>query len=173
MYQELQSGSGGSGGDVSNMTGLVPYMTNNTTPSGQAFCSTNFSGWEPYYPFTSAYGGKEFWIPANNYTSNQYIGYMFPTAQTVEFATIMLIRQQDSANVKVILQGSNDSTWASPTDLSDEITITSSMGQTIIPVTKNKGSYQYYRFFSSAGFECSGGGNYYIGVKSAQFYGIS
>ena len=173
MFNEMMACSGGSGGDVSNMTALIPNMTSDTAPSGETLYSTFYSGWNPYYAFGSAFKNYAVWIPALNNTTGQYIGYKFPTAQTVEFATLAIIRQADTIDVKVILQGSNDSTWASPTDLSDEITIDTSIGEVIIPVTKNKGAYQYYRFFSSTGFECRSGANSYIGVKSAQLYGVS
>lgn len=163
------SGSGGGGTDLSDISGLIPRLTSNTGSNGSTIYSSQYSASNyPAYYTASTSRNISGWLPSGSGTTNNYIGYTFTSAVTIQFGTIGLLRYDNTSNCNIKLQASNDGT--NFVDLSDNISITSDEHETLIPVTKNKGSYTSYRFFSDSGLT-GGGGNAYIGVRKMQLYG--
>lgn len=155
--------------------GLVPKMTSDTTPSGQASASSVYSavGSPAYKAFDGTESGTSCdWIASSTNTS-QYLTYMFPSAVCVKKASIIFSTPKFSNTVKFRIQGSNDgSTY---TNLSTEQSITGN-GSTVAPYANpvkevtfnNTTSYRYYRlqFFSQIFVDASK----FLGVITLQYY---
>jgi hypothetical protein len=102
--------------------GLVPVMTSNTTPSGEASASTYYStGYEAYKAFDGV--DTNGWLPATADTANNArVIYNFTSAQKIKGARIVQNGTSGSSyNYGVTIQGSNDNnTWV---DISSETVI--------------------------------------------------
>lgn len=143
---------------------LVPKMTSNTTPSGEASASDIFgSGYEAYRAFsgdfTSATTG---WGCSDSYSFPHWLQYEFPTAKVVrhiKFATTNISTARTFTQ-SWKLQGSNNSDFSSPVDL---LTISNaSITENVINYydVNNDTAYKYYRFVfvSSSGQASAGNG---------------
>ena len=128
--------------------GLVPTMTSDTTPSGEAIASGR---WASDYGIYAVFDNdvSTYWQsnPGGGGTGNgTYIGYKFPSKTRVVRAIITGFGYAASGDIYYLkLQGSNDkSTWI---DLSESTQCTNKSGTPVdsIVATKNINDYQYYR----------------------------
>lgn len=88
----------------------VPTMTSNTTPSGVAYASSNYSSTPPWQAFVQPIGTYNGWI--TNGTSSGYIGYQFTSPATIISYSIVpwSADTYPGRSFKTwTLQGSNDS----------------------------------------------------------------
>lgn len=147
---------------------LVPIMTSNTTPYGEAFGSSVLSGYDYYYAFDGLdqVGGFRDW--ASNGGTNQYIGYDFTTQKTVKKVTIknrVASGSDTSAAKNVIVQGSNDKiAWNDIKSYTN--TDNTAGGVWNIDCSDNITPYRYHRLFCTNGFVSTT-----IIINELQFYG--
>lgn len=124
---------------------LVPVMTSNTTPYGEAIATTQNTNAQVYKLFDGDDSTK--WYGANGVqASGQSVGYNFVSPVCV---TRVYMYTQDNSSAgygfaisKFKIQGSNDGTTY--TDLSGEITTTSAKAYYSID---NGDKYLYYRLY--------------------------
>lgn len=121
---------------------LVPPMTSNTTPSGEAFASSEYSSSAAAW---CAFDGDDttHWYSndAKNTTfANIYIGYKFVKATKCNVAYIKT--KTDVSSITFTIQGSNDgSEWS---DLTEELTINAPIDNFIM--FNNDNYYKMYKF---------------------------
>lgn len=155
--------------------GLVPKMTSNSTPSGEAFGSTQQDDY--YHAFdqlTGASGGNYGWLPLASDTS-PYVAYGFPSAVKVNGNAYVGLCSYafTSTSIKGYIEASNSKTgtW---TAISSEYTfsgLTTSASAYMtyynVPISTNS-TYRYYRLrFTSA--SCITGAKF-VAVRNLQFY---
>lgn len=147
--------------------GLVPTMTSNTTPSGEAFCSGYYADYYPYKVFNGTNADlMDSWVN-NVYGSEQWIGYKFTSPVCVR--KVLIANRNENNTPRAIksfkIQGSNDGTnW---TDVSDELNneggnVTAATSSYIID---NDSAFIYYRLFVVNVYDQS-----FYGLGMLQFY---
>lgn len=122
---------------------MVPVMTSDTTPSGEASASSVTS----YYPDSKAYKAFD----ANNSTewwsdtaSNEWVQYQFTSAKVINKVTVLPKEDAGGPRVKNFkVQASNDGVTF--TDLYTGICANTLTAQTF--TFTNNTAYTYYRFF--------------------------
>ena len=147
---------------------LIPTMTSNTTPSGEAFANYVFSGtYAPWIAFNGTNSNyADAWTANENPMNYPYwIGYRFEKPVVVKD---VMIANRNFTTVNAvkdfILQGSNDnSKWVNIKSFTNTIT-----GQSVefhCDVSENNTAYLYYRLYitSSHGVE--------LYIAKIQFYG--
>lgn len=125
-------------GDV-NPT-IIPIMTSDTTPSGQAIASSEpTSGGTTFYAYKAFDGNlSTLWASSEVSPTYNYIGYKFPSQKRVRKATVIF-----NQNTTYTLQGSNDgSTW---TNIVSGIATAFVKKEDTFDV-----NYQYYRYYNVA-----------------------
>ena len=138
---------------------LVPKMKSNTAPSGEAFASSQGSGYEAYKGFDG--NNSTFWWNNNGGVVGAYIGYKFTKKVIVTSLSMMSHDQEGIRTFKV--QASNDmSSW---TDLSGTLSLGSLLTLTTHNLNNSK-SYQYYRIYV-----LSSNGSSNVNMRTLQFYG--
>ncbi len=140
------------------LNATVPTMTNDTTPEGTVFYSSQDPDWKGYRAFSG-----HAWVPTYD-NAPCWVGYHFTSAVQVVKASIMLDYGQ---NPTYKIQGSNDGTTY--TDLASLSFVSISGQQTKTITFANDTSYEYYRVYSVNAIYGSGGKNAYTGP--IQFYG--
>lgn len=147
---------------------LVPTMTSDTTPSGEAFASGNQG--TSYLPY-KAFDGDDTtrWSVTGANVSGAYIGYKFTTPVKVNRIYTFVPAMNYTTNCEFKVQGSNDgSTW---TDI-DTITWLAQSREQSFSI-QNDNEYLYYRLYcnSSNGMAAdSQGTNHYVLFYTLQFY---
>ena len=148
---------------------LVPTMTSDTTPSGEAFASGNQG--TSYLPY-KAFDGDDTtrWSVTGANVSGAYIGYKFTTPKKVnKIYTFVDSSMTRLSSCEFKVQGSNDgSTW---TDI-DTITWVAQTGEQSFSI-QNDNEYLYYRLYcnSSNGMMAdSQGTTHYVLFYTLQFY---
>lgn len=152
---------------------LVPVMTSNTTPSGEAFASSEMtSAGITYYAYRAFAGNfANPWHATANVVSG-YVGYDF--GRNVQCTKAILYPYmytgQDSRVKTYKIQASTDlATWV---DLTEIQTAPNERGGTYNAVpqsvifTKNVGMYRAYRVYIIDGYATAG-----AAVAGLQFYG--
>lgn len=146
---------------------LVPAMTDNTHPSGEAFASVSYSTNLPYKAFDN--DTSTYWDTASN--SNEYVGYTFTSAKIVTGISLLPDFTGASTynrvkNFKV--QGSNDGFVSDINDLY-EGTAESTNSPTVQRFNfANSTAYTSYRLFVIDAYSTAN-----IGVISLQFYNVA
>ena len=137
-----------------------PTMTSNTTPSGEAFASSQNR--PAYYAFD---GTSNSWA-ANSGASNNYIGYDFGESVKILLAIVNLGGSR-GRNYTFKLQGSNDGQNQNVVDLeSQAITIQTDDADYLKYYSFTPEDYRYYRLFCASSLHQSGSFiNYIIGFK--------
>lgn len=145
---------------------LVPVMTDNTHPSGEAFASVSYSTNLPYKAFDN--DTSTYWNTASN--SNEYVGYTFPSAKIVTGISLLPDFTGTSTYNKVKnfkVQGSNDGFVSDINDLY-EGTAESTNSPTVQRFNfGNSTAYTSYRLFIIDAYSTAN-----IGVISLQFYNV-
>lgn len=150
----------------------VPTMTSNTTPSGVASATSEYSQ-NPVYQAYKAFDKDDStqWISNSTTSSALYLRYKF--VKPVKIDKIHTIWRNTEtiyvANATYKYQGSNDGTnW---TDLSDSITIGSQQNNTdgVTDIIENDDYYLYYQLYISS--QTMTGATYKGQVRELQFYG--
>lgn len=148
--------------DASNPT-TVPTMTSNTTPSGEAFASSFYSGYPAWNAFDNVL--STYWGVGQGLSyENQYVGYSFDTPiwlyKTVAFVS------NGKQDTDYVIEASNDkSNWVI---LKDGLHQKGSK-ETIISNSSNSQKYQHYRLRLLSTVAQSGSENTII--PYIQFYG--
>lgn len=141
----------------------VPTMKSNTSPSGEAFASSAYSGYPAYMAFDN--NDSSYWgVAANQSYKNQYIGYDFGKAIWVYKVEITFLTGKQDTDFVVEASNDKDGTWTIIKDGLHE----SSQKQTIIMNNYNN-KYRYYRIRLLSEVFQSGAGNTVI--LGLQFYG--
>lgn len=149
--------------------GLVPVMTSNTAPYGEAILSANYSdGYEAYRVFNR--DNEEIFNSCISKagTDGYWIGYKFTSPTIVKRLTLTFYSGDAVTSGALKLQGSNNgTTWSD---------ITSFTAQTVFTLQSfnvdNNTAYMYYRILSSSGTHYSTVVKFnYIGLTELQFYG--
>ena len=143
--------------------GLVPTMTSNTTPSGEASASSVFSGaYLAYHAFDNTSNG---WHPEKSGTQ-QWIQYEFPSACIVRKLTFKVVNGVTSHQGNVKLRGSNDgSTFTDVDTFIDGGWNGASYTSPVAFTFTNNTAYKYYRVEFNNAVEW----NFDTGIK-LQFY---
>lgn len=142
--------------------GLVPIMTSNTTPSGEAFASREINTSYAWKAFNRSQEGNDAWY--DNVVPS-YVGYKFVNPTCVNKFSI----QQEIASPSYFktykLQGSNDnSEWI---DIGTFTETSINAGEQYTHEVNNENYYTYYRIY----FTESGQSEYPgISVQTLQFY---
>lgn len=143
--------------------GLVPIMTSNTTPSGEAFASREINTSYAWKAFNRSQEGNDAWY--DNVVPS-YVGYKFVNPTCVNKFSI----QQEVASPSYFktykLQGSNDnSEWI---DIGTFTETSMTAGEQYTHEVNNENYYTYYRMY----FTETGPGSEYpgISVQTLQFY---
>ena len=121
----------------------VPVMTSNTTPSGEAFASSEYHSSTEYYPSWKAFNNdlSSYWaVGAGLSYQNQYIGYSFDTPiwlyKTVAYLT------NGKQDTDYVIEASNDkSNWVIIKDNLHQ----KGTKETIISNNSNAEKYKHYR----------------------------
>ena len=148
--------------------GLVPVMTSNTAPYGEAFTSTFTTNYEGYKAFDN--NVETNWGSTHEGRANAYIGYKFNTPTNVTEAWIIAQHSdmKDACRLKeFVIEASNDGTNYTPI-YSDTYATTSSntIGNTY--TFDNPNYYLYYRV-RQVGDNYSAA--YSTAIRTIQFYG--
>ena len=119
---------------------LIPTMTSNTTPSGNASASSAHSSYPAYYAFDN--NDSTVWLHTNaGSITNQWVMYKFTKAvQAIKFDVKWSKSYISSISYKI--QGSNDG--AKWTDLTSNITSSNDIEKQAL---NNDTSYIYYRLY--------------------------
>ena len=130
---------------------LVPVMTSNTTPSGQCIGDTPSSSVRALY---KAFDGDSstFYNSIDTSANQGNIGYEFPVATKINYATAYVYNNTSAANpTTIVLQSSDDGVTF--TDISSAVTHTlvASGYQTFEFNASNVSSKKYYRLHRTAG----------------------
>lgn len=145
----------------------VPTMTSNTTPSGEAFASTSYSGYHPYFAFNKVYtGDRNRWGAGTGKIANSYIGYAFPEAVRIRKVVIHNDVQVPAQGVKTFtLQGSsNNSTIDFETEV---LTIEQSAVASYILNTSETDKYRYWRLLTKTNY----GNTTTVSLHDIDFFG--
>ena len=146
---------------------LVPAMTDNTHPSGEAFASVSYSTNLPYKAFDN--NTSTYWNTSSN--SNEYVGYTFTSAKIVTGISLLPDFTGTSTYNKVKnfkVQGSNDGFVSDINDLY-EGTAESTNSPTVQRFNfANSTAYTSYRLFVIDTYSTAN-----IGVISLQFYNVA
>lgn len=135
---------------------LVPTMTSNTTPSGEAFGFSEMSGNEYYKAFDG--DDASYWRISAGTSSNAYVGYNFGSAKRVGLAKVI---GNNGTPQSVKIQGSNDgTTW---TDVSSVISIPAGV-ETLIPIDPSN-TYSRFRVYWT-----NPDSGIAFGIRTIQFY---
>ena len=122
----------------------VPSMTGYTTPSGQCFASSEYSGEPAWSPFQGN-GGQ--WSTSASNTSPGYIGYKFTQAVQIK-ALYVKTRFTSGANTIKLQYSDDNSVW---NDTTAVFTPTGSYPQeTKMAVESNYGEHLYWRLYYTA-----------------------
>ncbi len=119
---------------------LIPTMTSNTTPSGNASASSAHSNYPAYYAFDN--NDSTVWLHTGaGSITNQWVMYKFTKAvQAIKFDVKWVKSYISSISYKI--QGSNDG--AKWTDLTANITSSNDIEKQAL---NNDASYIYYRLY--------------------------
>ena len=153
----------------SNVKALVPTMTSNTTPYGEAKCSNYY---EVKYDAYRVFGGNqnvdtEFsWITAGNVNSNQWVQYKFVSPAIVTKVKFRTSWQNQGIPKNIKIQASNN---GSTFDTIYEVLNTKDTVKTDVEFEFNNDKpYLYWRFYIVDSYA----GDYNrTGLASLQFYG--
>ena len=151
---------------------LVPIMTDNTHPSGEAFGSDD-SRDATMYGFFKAFVGDPTsttgWTSGVSAKVPQYVGYHFDTPTIVQ-AVDLVGFQGNAARLKDFkIQGSNDGFVS---DINDLFTGQNPNDYNIHSYSfSNDDEYEYYRIYITSSWEDSGTNYNCAGVAYAKFYG--
>lgn len=144
--------------------GLVPTMTSNTTPSGEASASSVFGNYQPYYAFSGEgdTNTEHRWFSSAGMP--QWLQYRFDNPVVVN--CIRLLSSNVGGPKTSKIQGSNNGVdWDDLCDVPN-----CSSAQTWYDVQfNNKNSYQYYRIYITSS-EYVSNGEYYTIIQTLQFY---
>lgn len=156
----------------------VPTMTSNTTPSGVASASTAYSSaydaWKAFKGINVAI--DDIWASSANQSVNSFVQYKF--VESVEVYKVSWENRNTTLPNTICspkrykIQGSNTGNSNDWTDLTEIITNTdnASASKHSDLITKNKGSYQYYRMFILES-NITAQSDSYVCVSMLQFYG--
>lgn len=161
------TGTSGGGGETYEKA-LIPHMTSNNTPSGEAYANHAGIGYEAYKAFdgnltTNIGTSNHGWLSTNSSSAGDYVQYKLTEAKIINK---LLIRWCLQYGATVKLQGSNDN--SNYVDISDTITLAAtglaktSEQQINLTVSNN---YLYYRLLVISGNVYNG-----YGIKF-QLYG--
>lgn len=169
MWTEVQ---GNNGGSTPTIDALVPTMTSDTQPYGEAKASTVLqTGREAYKAFDNIDSASDLWHSASTAAGvTHWIQYKFTKlakVKKVKFKPSSVGLNALSSNV--ILQGSYDGTNFTniktlPISTADYNNLKE------IDVGDNENYYLYYRL-SFSPFAADGSSRYYTAMISVQFYG--
>lgn len=150
--------------------GLVPKMTSNTTPSGEAISSGVYDNhYDNYKAFNGTLIGEyDAWVSKKGQTNNCWIGYDFGFDVVVRKFTITnrnFITNPIPHIKSAILQGFDGNNWNDIQTYTGGFPTTSNGSASFIVDSSNAGSYSKYRLYitSSEGFD-------YVQVGLLQFY---
>lgn len=141
----------------------VPTMTSATTPSGQAFASTEYSASYAWKAFDN--NDTTYWNPTQRSTNN-YIGYTFTSAKTIKCAKIYQNGNTDTGRTFTI-QATSNNTWSA--DLGTVTIPKSNTNLTYNVALQNDTAYTSYRFFCADVLYV--GSQYMFQAYTIQFYG--
>ena len=163
LYGTLEENSSGE----LPMNSLVPIMTSNTSPSGEASCSNRYNGnYEPFYAFNRQLGGDaQTW--ATIQALPQWIQYKFEEPKVVKkIVTVNRNERNIRAAKTYILQGSNDgSTY---TDIQTcSIQSYAAHYKEVVDI-ENETAYLYYRLYVTEQYSNTGAG---CGFAEIDLYG--
>ena len=149
--------------------GLVPTMTDNTHPSGEAF----YADEDPSYKAYKMFDGDTSNRGTRNYTTNTtplWWGYKFAQATVVNKLNIKVYAQSGKpTSLPFKLQGSNDGTTYVDIDTEKTITNLSTNAQCDNTFTfNNSTAYLYYRCYTTTPMFING--SYLLYVDELQFY---
>lgn len=138
------SGSGGGGISLA-LNRLIPSMTSATSPSGVVTTSSLNGSYPAYTAFDDTNGRG--WCTTSYSYNNDWVQYEFPTATVAKAAQIVAASGNGSQNklCKYKVQASNDSSFANPVTLAEDVEYKSNAASGI-SVFDNNTAYKYYRF---------------------------
>lgn len=143
------------------LVGLVPTMTSNTTPSGEAFASSvynnSFGAYKAFDGSTS--DGK--WVSSG--TTNQYVGYKFVNKTNVKFVSVTnetVVPNQGVQTFKVQYSDDN-SAWHDATEV-----LTATKSATRIFNVPDVGEHLYWRVYCLTNYTATSG----VSILELQFY---
>ena len=146
----------------------VPTMTSYTVPSGEVISSgngyPNYEGWKAFGNDANGRG----WLDhtTSPYISvGQYVGYIFENPVPIEYCDIVWSYYSQANTIVGKIQGYDGSDWI---DLTEAVSVTSNSSNTPTKAvfTKNKGTYESYRWVCTT----VATNNYTYGL-CLQFYG--
>ena len=141
--------------------GLVPVMTSNTAPYGEALTNSTFSSnFNAYNVFNE--GITNGWIPAAG-VKNTYLAHRFVNPTIVKKYSVVFNKSNSPSDATIEFKASNNGVDWVTLD-----TFTTSHG-TIEREIENNTPYLYYGIHSAAALTQEGVGNWE--VKALQFYG--
>lgn len=142
---------------------VVPTMKSNTSPSGETFASSAYSGCNAYKAFDN--DDADYWAVAEGLSyKDQYIGYDFVTPIWVYKVEIKFIKGKQDTDFVIEASNNRNDNWTIIKSGLHE----SSEKQTIIMNNYNQ-KYRYYRVRLLSNIPQSGSGNTVI--QRLQFYG--
>lgn len=147
---------------------LVPVMTSNTTPYGEAICNSAASSGPAYYAFDG--NSDHQWLSSEMSTgSGAYIGYRFRNPVCIKRFKYRFASQFPNTVIAFKLQASNDgTTWIDISgQLSDQVAGASPYVVYSTRDIENSSFYLYYRLY-----RVSSSANDYFYVSGLQFYGF-
>ena len=141
--------------------GLVPVMTSNTAPYGEASCDSVYdSRYSAYQAFDN--GIDTYWVPADQ-KAGAWLSYRFNNPTIVTKFKLHLVQGVNPAVIPIYVQASNDnSNWV-------DLDAFDSINGVIEHDIENTTPYIYYRIYSSGMFSQYSTG--YYKVDTLQFYG--
>lgn len=137
----------------------VPTMTSNTTPSGVAFASREYSDEKAWKAFANSV-----WTAGKSVGFPQYLGYEFASTTKVYKAKL---NSSGNRVTKVQIQGSNDNFNTDITNLTEAIDNISQSGSSPTFVTFSGQVKSRYRIKAIAGSNSDG----WISLQRCCFYG--
>lgn len=143
---------------------LVPKMTSNTAPSGQAFGSNYGYNHHYWHAFNKNPSTK--WQTGDNRTKNQYIGYTFPSGQIVNKYSINSVGGNAPRSWR--LEASNDHVDWIVLDTQENQTNWNAQEPRSFLVN-NDIPYLSYRIFVVT----NDGGRFYIEISNIYFYQVT
>lgn len=144
-----------------NRLPLIPIMTSNNTPSGEASASSYDQSSTNYYPYR-AFEDTDGTVWFSTGTTNQWIQYKFVSAQKVKELEITPVKDDATRIKDFILQGSNDG--SSYVNIFSGTVADNGNKQTF--KFTNNNAYLYYRLYIGNSYSSSKT----IGVKRIQMY---
>lgn len=143
------------------LVGLVPTMTSNTTPYGEASASSiNYAGEDVWYAF-DANNTTSQWIASG--TSDCWIQYKFPKAICAKLVSFRPSYNAQGTRVKnyKIQASNNGTTWD---NLTNSLVCPNGVSEQYVELNNSK-QYLYYRMSLSGTYGTN------IGLFTLQFYG--